>query len=197
MLVVDGMDLPREFCVADITINRKETIMKEMKDLDISDLLALDPAYRGPEHEELARRIWGPTYGLGSFYDINGEGAQENATLVTTFEIELLVKHWAEERREALSFTQIYQQTGSRELRAQPYSSHRIAYFKTVLGAERLDAIVEKVFEGLWEEIEKGREGFEARHRELYPEDFSTEGTEEVTDKAAAAETEEAVPPLQ
>jgi hypothetical protein len=96
---------------------------------------------------------------MGAFYDINGEGAKENAAQVTTFEIELLCEHWAKEILEADRNWAVYRQTGSREMRVTPYANLRLHYFAEILGEEKVRGIADEVFEGFDPEAE--REAYE------------------------------------
>ena len=99
---------------------------------------------------------------IGACGDIGGEGAMENEAQVTPFEIELVARHWAKEFVKVRRDLEVSSQTGNREIRVMPYAWDRLNYFKTILGEERVQAIVEEVFEGKEAELQLEAQAYEA-----------------------------------
>lgn len=124
-----------------------ETNHKEMEVTDMSN----------KKSERVTWKAWDPMVFhtksgarlvIGGFYDINGEGSVEHEAKVSIFEMELLCKHWAEEILGCRRMTEVYECTGSREIRAKYYASSRLDYFETILGEEKVEALLSQVFEG-------------------------------------------------
>ena len=97
---------------------------------------------------------------VGAVYEVNGEGAVEHTTQVSTFEIELLCKHWAGRRFNIHYMWEVCGQSGSREIREGPYAEARLVHFAQILGWERVDAIIEEFFRDV--DFAKAKEEYEA-----------------------------------
>jgi hypothetical protein len=84
---------------------------------------------------------------IGAYYDINGEGAEETEAEVTKFELELICRHWAEELAGVpWASTGVY---GSRGVRVLPYATGRLERLAAILGEEKVDAMLEEVFDNV------------------------------------------------
>jgi hypothetical protein len=82
---------------------------------------------------------------IGAYYDLNGEGAEEEEAQVTKFELELICRHWAEELATMpWPPTGVY---GSRGVRVLPYATGRLERLGRILGEEKVDAILGEVFD--------------------------------------------------
>lgn len=91
---------------------------------------------------------------IGSVYEVNGPGAEEIAGFVPTrHELLLLVRHWAE-TAVGTEFKVFWTaQTGSTEIRLQPYAWNRINRIGNLLGN-----CVEKIVEEVYEEYGRGQD---------------------------------------
>ena len=122
--------------------------------------------------------------------DIGGDRDEEHLVKVTTFEIELILRHWAAEIRHWRYFAEVYQQGGEWQWIHRARS--RLAYFETILGDERLSAVVDAVLEGADAEIETARESYTDSMPGCDQGQVSSEGCEAVSDESASTEREQA-----
>ena len=153
-----------------------ETLNQEH--VDSPEQEAKAPCSEQPARDRLAPWRRGHVVTGCSPHDIAGEGTEENKAQVTTFEIELLIMHWAAVIRHARVMQEGYQTYMGTLYRLGCYANRRLRYFETILGEEKVDAIVDEILEGIEEDIAQTTEGYEAFCRREYPESCLPNATE-------------------
>jgi len=98
---------------------------------------------------------------IGYINEVNGAKSIKQQAEISLYEAELLCRHWAERMR-GVDECWLSNQTGSYEIRMHPYANSRIAYFMLILGPERVNKIVDEVYEG-FDKLEETMESCEEK----------------------------------
>jgi len=92
---------------------------------------------------EMTAPIVGDGFVIGYVPEIHKLG-KEHPFEATTFELELLAEHWAEQVGSIEYMWEYFQQSGSEEIRLQPYAWERLGKIADVLGKDRVNQVLER-----------------------------------------------------
>ena len=114
--------------------------------MEKSDKVERSPSVPNADNRDLGE-LRGGGVTIGSVDEVNGPGAEEIAAFVPTrHELLLLARYWAERAVGTEFKVFLTAQTGSTEIRIQPYAWARINRIGSLLG-DCVEKIVEEVYE--------------------------------------------------
>src|SRR5262245_28397891 len=83
---------------------------------------------------------------IGVVEEVNGAGAEVvSGYHLTRAELQVLARHWYEEKLESEIFCFLHDCSGSREIRIMPYASMRIARIEGIIGESAVSEAIDRV----------------------------------------------------